>query len=280
MKILVTGATGFLGQHVVRKLVEHGYDVIAIARHEKPAKQFDWYSQVKFISYDIHQMEPSLKYWGNPKTVMHLAWSGLPNYQKLHHLEKNLPAQMRFLRSLLEQGAKQLLVTGTCLEFGRQNGPLSTQMLTIPENSYAIAKDTLRKWLQCYQAEKDFILQWVRLFYMYGPGQNPNSVLSQLDRAIENGDNVFNMSGGEQLRDYLPIEEVSRQLVNIVGFPNVQGIIHCCSGKPISIKRLVENHIAKRNASIELNLGYYPYPDHEPMAFWGNHENTSAVIRV
>ena len=108
---------------------------------------------------------------------------------------------------------------------------------------------------------------------MYGPGQNPNSILSQLDIAIESGKTVFNMSGGEQLRDYLPIEKVAKILVSIVNRRQKHGIIHCCSGEPISIRRLVEEHLQKRNASIKLNLGYYPYPDYEPMAFWGDNNN-------
>ena len=117
MRILVTGATGFVGQHVVRRLIEQEHEVIAVARVEQKAKQFDWYGQVRFISHDIHRSKPDIKKWGNPKTVMHLAWSGLPNYQSSHHLEKNLPVQMRFLQTIVEQGVKQVLVTGTCLEF-------------------------------------------------------------------------------------------------------------------------------------------------------------------
>ena len=273
MRILVTGATGFVGQHVVRRLIEQEHEVIAVARVEQKAKQFDWYGQVRFISHDIHRSKPDIKKWGNPKTVMHLAWSGLPNYQSSHHLEKNLPVQMRFLQTIVEQGVKQVLVTGTCLEFGKQNGPLSEKTPTFPDNPYAIAKDKLRKWLQALQVEKRLLLQWVRLFYMYGPGQNPNSILSQLDIAIESGKTVFNMSGGGQLRDYLPIEKVAKILVSIVNRRQKHGIIHCCSGEPISIRRLVEEHLQKRNASIKLNLGYYPYPDYEPMAFWGDNNN-------
>ena len=103
---------------------------------------------------------------------------------------------------------------------------------------------------------------------MYGQGQNSKSILSLLDAAIDNGDTVFNMSGGEQLRDYLPIEAVAQQLSDLYDV-KAEGTFNICSGQPISIRRLVEERVQKRGCDIKLNLGYYPYPDYEPMAFWG-----------
>jgi dTDP-6-deoxy-L-talose 4-dehydrogenase (NAD+) len=205
-----------------------------------------------------------------PDAIVHLAWPGLPNYQDQFHLKINLSSDQLFLKNIIAVGAKHLLVTGTCLEYGMQSGKLSEETQPAPTTSYAQAKDKLRKFLQELQAKHPFTLQWVRLFYMYGPGQNPNSLLAQLDHAIDNKATVFNMSGGEQVRDYLPVEEVARYLVLLLEHPECSGIINCCSGKPISVRQLVEQRIAERKANIKLNLGYYPYPDYEPMAFWGD----------
>jgi len=105
---------------------------------------------------------------------------------------------------------------------------------------------------------------------MYGNGQNPSSILSQLDKSLENGEKVFNMSGGEQLRDYLPVEILSEYIVKISLQHKIKGIINCCSGVPISIRKLVEEHLRKKQKEIDLNFGYYPYPEFEPMAFWGD----------
>ena len=100
--------------------------------------------------------------------------------------------------------------------------------------------------------------------------QNPNSLLSQLNRALQNGDAVFNMSGGEQVRDYLPVEKVAVYIVSIALQQSVTGIINCCSGKGITVKELVQNYLKVKNKSIHLNLGFYPYTDYEPMSFWGD----------
>ncbi len=150
-------------------------------------------------------------------------------------------------------------------------------MPTHPANPYALAKDTLRKFMEELKHQHTFTLQWARLFYMYGPGQNPNSLLAQLDRAIDNGEPVFNMSCGEQLRDYLPVEVVASRLVALLEHPQYNGVVNICSGEPISVRRLVEQHHARRGADIQLNLGHYPYPDYEPLAFWGDAQKLSSI---
>lgn len=146
---------------------------------------------------------------------------------------------------------------------------LTEEMETYPSNPYGFAKDALRKALQLLQKEKPFTLQWMRLFYMYGEGQNRNSLLAQLDRAIDEGYTVFNMSEGSQLRDYLPIEIVAAKFASALEKPLCQGVINCCRGMPISVLDLVQKCCQERASKIQLNRGYYPYPDYEPLAFWG-----------
>ena len=106
-----------------------------------------------------------------------------------------------------------------------QSGPLKEDLETKPDNPYGLAKDSLRKFLEHLQNNTDFNLKWIRLFYLYGKGQGPNSILSQLASALERGDKSFNMSYGEQLRDYLPVEKVAEYLVKILLQEKVNGII-------------------------------------------------------
>jgi nucleoside-diphosphate-sugar epimerase len=148
----------------------------------------------------------------------------------------------------------------------------------LPSNAYAIAKNELRKFLETFQQEYSFSLKWVRLFYLYGKGQNPNSLVSQLDKAIARGDKVFNMSGGEQVRDYLPVERVAEYLVKIALQDKVNGIINCCSGEPVSVKEFVKKYLNKINKDVSLNLGHYPYTDYEPMQFWGDNNKLKSIL--
>lgn len=271
MELLVTGATGFIGRYLVQELVRRGHKVTAVARNMGRAAQMPWFTHTRFIACDLHDLTIAhSKLLGVPDMVVHLAWPGLPRYSELFHFERNLPADYNFLRAMIDAGTSRVLVTGTCLEYGMKCGMLSESDSSDPQNPYALAKDTLRKFLEALRAKMAFALQWARLFYMFGEGQNPNSLLSQLDRAIDANDACFKMSGGEQLRDYLPVAEVARLLALLVEHPECNGIVNICSGAPSSVRSIVERHIAMRGSGITLNCGFYPYPSFEPMAFWGN----------
>lgn len=271
MKVLVTGATGFVGRHVVSALLAKGHSVTAVARDADKARSLPWFGRVEFISCDLHRdFRPALLGGPQPAALIHLAWPGLPNYRSFCHIGRNLPADLAFLEAAVEEGVLQIMVAGTCLEYGMQHGPLTEQADTAPTTAYGFAKDALRKSLQFLAQEKPFTLQWMRLFYMYGEGQNPKSLLAQLDRAIDEDAPFFNMSAGDQLRDYLPIQQVAANFVlALENLVSCNGVINCCNGKPISVFDLVSQRCEARSSDIELRRGYYPYPDYEPMAFWG-----------
>jgi len=162
-----------------------------------------------------------------------------------------------------------LVTVGTCFEYGLQSGPLRAEMDTLPCNSYGFAKDALRKQLQYLRATCPFSFTWARLFYMYGDGQSETSLYSLLRKSVADGLPVFRMSRGEQLRDFLPVTEVARGLVQLTLGRGNLGVINLCSGVPVSVRSLVEGWIRENGWKIEVELGHYPYPEYEPMAFWG-----------
>jgi dTDP-6-deoxy-L-talose 4-dehydrogenase (NAD+) len=268
MKIAVTGATGFIGSHILQELTRHPVEIIAIARDLNRLINAEKFQHI--VSFDISDPDAQcFEKLGSPDVLIHLAWDGLPNYESLHHFETELPNQFRFLKKMIEGGLSSLLVSGTCFEYGMQSGPLSPRVLPIPSNPYGYAKDALRKQLEFLKNIKSFELTWARLFYLYGEGQSAASLYSKLKQSVMRGDKVFNMSGGEQLRDYLPVEEVAKRIVNLAMTGNGKGTVNICSEKPISVRGIVEHWLHHNKWNIDLNLGYYPYPEYEPMAFWG-----------
>lgn len=279
MKIAVTGASGFIGRHVLRDLCEQDEEIVAVTRDA--ARLTGVGKSVRIVEMDIARASSEcFEILGRPDVLIHLAWDGLPNYRSLHHFETELPRQYRFLKQMIEGGLPSLLVAGTCFEYGMQSGALSAAMPTNPTNPYGFAKDILRKQLMFLKATERFNLTWARLFYMYGEGQPGTSLYSKMKEAVSRGDKVFNMSGGEQLRDYLPVKEVARQIAELAMARRDIGAINVCSGSPVSVRRLAEQWLADNGWKIELNLGHYSYPDYEPIAFWGVQSSTDASLDI
>ena len=277
MKIAVTGASGFIGRYVLLDLQHQGVETIAVTRDASRLRRLS--DAVRIVEMDIaNSSSNSFEQMGKPDVLIHLAWDGLPNYKSLHHFETELPRQYHFLKSMIEAGLPSLLVTGTCFEYGMQSGSLVEDMQTKPNNPYGYSKDNLLKQLTFLQSVSHFNMTWARLFYMYGEGQPSTSLYPQLKEAVSRGDKVFNMSGGEQLRDYLPVEEVAHKITQLALARRDIGAINICSGNPVSVRRLVEQWLSDNDWEIELNFGYYPYPDYEPMAFWGDRERLDAML--
>lgn len=268
MKIAVTGATGFVGRYVIKAIEQFDIETIAVVRDLAKVPK-DWKCEIKQV--DITQVKEGVfASLGSPDVVIHLAWGGLPNYNSMHHIETELPAQYHFLSQLVKEGLKALVVAGTCFEYGMQYGPLHEAMPANPTTSYGYAKNALRTQLEYLQKDKNFNFSWGRLFYLYGDGQPPNTIYTQLRQAVEEKKERFDMSGGEQLRDYLSVEAAASLISSLAMNEADVGVINIASGKPISIRSLVEKWIRENECKIELNLGYFPYPTYEPMAFWGD----------
>ena len=269
MKVAVTGAAGFVGRYVLAELARREVEVVAVAGPNHAAARRP-VSSAQWVRLDI-STPPDDCYGalGRPDVVLHLAWSGLPNYRSLHHFASELPLQYRFLDNLVRNGLGALVTVGTCFEYGMQSGGLAADAPTQPTNPYGFAKDALHKQLKFLRAERAFKLTWARLFYLFGDGQAPTSLWSQLRAAVAAGAPEFDLSGGEQVRDFLPVAEVARQLVARAISGADAGPVNVCSGQPITIRRLVEGWVREHGWQIQLNFGRFPYPDYEPFAFWG-----------
>ena len=276
MNVAVSGATGFVGRHVVAALERAGLEPTLWVRPSAPPPS----SRHRVARMDVNDPPAQpFELLGRPDVLIHLAWGGLPNYQSAHHFERELPAHDALLTRLVEEGLSTLVVAGTCFEYGMQSGPLAETFVAAPANPYALAKDTLRRKLQQLQRERPFKLTWARLFYLYGEGQAETALWPQLRRAVESGAATFPMSGGEQLRDYLTVEQAAGHLVALASQRRDHGIVNVCSGRPVTVRSLVEGWIAANRWTIGLDLGRYPYPPHEPMAFWGDTRTLERCLR-
>lgn len=215
-----------------------------------------------------------------PTHVILLSWPGLPNYQESYHITRNLPACIELIDQLIAAGLQRIVIAGTCYEYGLQNGPLHEDLLTDPVNCYAIAKDSLRRVVasRCTQTGSQWC--WLRIFYPYGTGQNPNSFLPSLIRAIQTGEQSFAMSSGRQLRDFVQVEVIARQLLLLCNNEHAIGVYNGGSGQPRSLLEIAEDTIKQHNSLIALQRGAFPDRSDEPLAFWANMEKFNKLQSI
>ena len=257
--IHLLGSEGFIG----RALQSEADDLELHCwshRHSGPEHHFDL--------LDSSSWQALLKC--QPTHVILLSWPGLPNYQELFHVTRNLPACIELIEQLAAAGLQRLVVARTCYEYGLQNGPLKEDQFTDPVNCYAIAKDSLRRVIASRYSQQDLQWCWARIFYPFGHGQNPKSLLPSLQRAIDQGDPEFAMSSGRQIRDFVPVDQVAKLLLRLSTHPAALGIYNCGSGRPISLRELVEERITESLSTTVLRLGVYPERQDEPLAFWAD----------
>jgi len=267
MRILLTGASGFLGKHVLHQLQQKRFEITVLIRDAEKAKTLKLNQNTKLFVSDLKCADlTSLNL--HDTTLIHLAWDYLENYDDQRHYEALLPDHYNFIKSTLHAGVKQVLVSGTCFEYGLINGPIKASQKTEPVTCYGFAKDSLHSQLRHLQRNEPFKLQWARLFFLHGEQQRSTSLLGQLESVVKNGHKDFQMSLGEQLRDYLPVSRAAEKIVELALNAN-DGCFNVCSGQPISVRRLVENKLQNLGANLELKFAQKSYPDHEPMAFWG-----------
>ena len=277
LRVAVTGGTGFIGRHLVSALVERGATVTVASR--RPAEIDIRGGDVRAVEMDvIGDPEGAYERLGRPDILFHLAWEHLRDYHNLAHFEVQLPRHYAFLKRLISDGLGCLIATGTCFEYGLRAGALDEDDPCVPVTTYGLAKLTLCRQLEHLGRRHPFAMVWARLFYAFGPGQSPGGLWSQLQAALREGAPTFNMSGGEQLRDFLPVETLATSLASL-GLAGANfGIVNVCSGNPRSIRALVEDWVAQSGRKIDLNLGHYPYADYEPMASWGRPDKLERIL--
>ena len=279
MKIAITGATGFIGQHVRKQLKESSHEILLVTRDAKKISSLGTNERV--LIADISEARDDwYQYLDSPDVLLHLAWGGLPNYLDNYHLDVELPLQVKFLTNLVSNGLSKLVVTGTCYEYGIASGALTEIEDTTPVTPYGIAKDRLRRLLSDLKSKVDFELTWARIFYTYGTGQSELSIYSQLTFAVANGDAEFKIGSGTQILDFISVERVAEILNFLVTKNSNIGIVNVGSGNPQSVLQFVQAQIHAMGAQIIPLLGVISDRKYEPNAFWSDNKKLNKEIEA
>jgi nucleoside-diphosphate-sugar epimerase len=275
MRIAVVGGAGYIGSRLCEKLFDYGHQIVCIVRNKSVIS----HSRYEIIEYDflVNESYSNLfEYFKNPDVVIDAAWERLDDYSHESHIGDILQKHCDMVENLINNGLTRITVLGTCLEYG-QEGEMRENTETLPKINYAKGKDLYKSTLFKLKLERRFEVQWLRLFYHYGPQQKESSIFSQLLLA-DKKNQIFNMSCGEQERDYLHIDQVIEYVSYISVNCQDVGIVNICSNKPVKIKILVNTWIKKYGLNVQVNLCHYPYSIYEPFKFWGSNKKLIKLI--
>ena len=270
ISIYITGSTSEIGMSILRKLNTNKFKIIALVRDIKISKKLHSRNGIIYKKFDLKKPLKGVDI--DPNSILiHCAWERPQDVHSKNHIDSVIPEHHQFIKKMVKKGVKKVVVIGTCAEFGLTYGPVKYNDETCPHTSYGSGKDLLHKSLRFLENDNDFELIWLRVFNVYGESVDKKSVTSLFNKAINDGLTEFPMSFGNQLFDYLLVDDVGKKIVKSLN--KGSGIYHVCSAKPIKLKNLLAKIKKERNSSIKLKLGHYPYRNHEPLAIWGEHDD-------
>jgi dTDP-6-deoxy-L-talose 4-dehydrogenase (NAD+) len=272
-KYLVTGAGGYLGKYVVKQLLDKGNEVIAA---DFCVDNID--NRAIKINEDIFKDCANIyNRLGSPDVCIHLAWKdGFVHNSEAHM--GNLSTHYQFITSMINQGLQHVAVMGTMHEVGYHEGMVDENTICNPLSQYGIAKDALRRSLLLYTNDKSVTFQWLRGYYIYGDDLNNHSIFSIITKLENEGKKTFPFTTGENKCDFISVEELAMQITSVAMQTKVDGIINCCSGKPMALKEMVEKFIIKNNFKIRPEYGIYPSRKYDSPIIYGSNEKITQIL--
>jgi len=277
MNILVTGGSGFVGRHLLKELAQTNHKIACISRQE--LVDFD---SIKIILGDLSMPEKMrqelIKF--QPDVIIHLSWQGIPDYSQV--LSKlNLNLSIKFFDFILENTkCHKIICSGSCWEYGKKQGVCAETDLINIDTYFTWAKHSLHQYLLVKCAEKNIVLNWFRIFYVYGPSQRGGSLIPTLIKSIGEK-KAPQINTPLNKNDFVYVGDVTRAFVKAVNVNLLSGVYNIGSGCATSVydicKIVEQNLLGTETLSKQvLNNGQLG----ATVNFWANMEKTEQALNM
>lgn len=272
MKVLVTGATGFIGSHVIRKICsDNHFNLIAHRRSKNSSPKITLDEPLNWLTKPISELESSD--FRDVEVLIHLASNSVqyPFDDVETNLIENVLKPLGMFKKALKGGVKKFIVAGSSFEYGESGSkyeyiPVDAPLL--PNNSYSISKVASYHVFMNFAKENNISLHYLRIFQVYGEGESSNRFWPSLRKAAISGAD-FDMTNGEQVRDFIHVSEVARKIVEEIFEMKVGETLvkNIGSGTPRSLRSFAEYWWKIWKAQGKIRFGAVPYRPNEIMRF-------------
>lgn len=252
-KVLLTGATGFIGRYCLPLLVSGGFEVHAVTSRGpgKPVRQVFWHQVDLLVPGQASELVAQV----TPDALLHLAWYAAPGkfWNSLENF-RWVQASLELLTALAKQPGRRVVMAGTCAEYDWKNGECSENSTPLlPVTLYGTCKHSLQTMLDQWSKQTGSSSAWGRIFHLYGPGEHPSRLVASVVRALLRGELAL-CSDGCQVLDFLYVEDVASAFVALLESA-VRGPVNIASGVPISVRTIIERIAEKIGRPDLIRLG-------------------------
>jgi nucleoside-diphosphate-sugar epimerase len=275
-KVLVTGATGFIGRHTLPILISHGYEVHAVSSQSiSKDKRINWH-QANLL--DAKQAQGVLEAI-RPTHLLHFAWYSIPG--KFWTSSENLDwvcASLNLLKCFSQLGGKRVVMAGTCAEYDWSKGTCHEIETPLQSGTlYGACKASLYQIFEKFCAQSNLSGAWGRIFYLYGPYEPIEKLVSSaISHLLKNQD--FPCSHGNQVRDFMHVEDVADAFVKLLD-TEIRGSVNIASGQAITLKALLNtigSHLGQEN---RIQFGKVKASPSEPPVLLANTTRLSTELK-
>ena len=273
MKILVTGANGYLGQGVVKHLLDKGHVVVAADFNTNSVDE-----RACRIECNLFEIDNPYLFFGCPEILVHMAWrDGFVHFADSHL--NDLPLHCNFIRKMSETGIRTIAAIGTMHEIGFHEGCIRDDTPCNPITPYGISKNALREYSQVLCQRNNKLFMWLRGFYIVGNTRYGSSVFSKIVEDEYSGKKEFPFTHGQNQFDFIDYDVFCEMIAKSITQTNIAGIINICSGRPEKLADRVERFISENKYAIRLKYGVYPERADESKAVWGDSRKIDLIMK-
>ena len=264
-RVLVTGATGFIGRHSLSRLRQLGYDVHAVSGRRSPhehGKGVTWHCANLLESDEVSSLVEKVR----PTHLLHFAWYAVPG--KYWTAPENLAwvkATAGLMQAFSDRGGQRAVMAGSCAEYDWKFDYCSEEFTPCrPATLYGACKHGTQLLLDAWSRQTGLSSAWGRIFFLYGPGEYPSRLIPSVINSLLHGEPA-RCTHGNQVRDFLHVEDAAAAFAALLD-SDVKGAVNIASGIPVPLKDVIHAVADYLNQRSLVQLDAIPAPSGEPDA--------------